>query len=116
MIKSAEFFDTANYMETSEIEPSNMRSSCNNIAGSNNCKMVKLVKKYVMKLNGNSRRCLDNIYDVYKRANLLMIGNSPIKFEVTLSRLTIGTIVCLNGYCNYYSKNLPMKVLLILMI
>ena len=39
--KSAEICDTANYMDTSEIESSNMRSNRNNIASSNNCKMVK---------------------------------------------------------------------------
>ena len=68
-------------METSEMELSNMRDGHSNIPKSNNCKFAKLVKKYVAKLNGNSRRYLDNIYGVYKRGNLLMIGNSLIKFE-----------------------------------
>ena len=71
--KSAEFFDTANDMETSEIELSNMTPSRINIPSSNNYKFTNLVKKYVTKLNGNSRRYLDNIYGVYKRGNLLMI-------------------------------------------
>ena len=68
-------------METSEIELSNMTLGRNNIPSSNNYKFAKLVKKYETKLNGNSRRHLDNTYGVYKRGNLLMIGNSPIKFE-----------------------------------
>ena len=75
------FSDTANNMETSKMEQSNMRPSHSNIPKSNNCKFAKLVKKYVAKLNGNSRRYLDNIYGVYKRGNLLMIRNFPIKFE-----------------------------------
>ena len=81
LTKSVEFSNTANDMETSEIELSNMRPDYSNIPKSNNCKFAKLVKKYVAKLNGKCRRYLDNIYGVYKRGNLLMIGNSPIKFE-----------------------------------
>ena len=68
-------------METSEIELSYMRPEHNNVPSSNNYKFAKLVKKYVQKLNGNSRRYLDNSYGVYKRGNLLMIGNAPIKLD-----------------------------------
>ena len=81
LTKSIEFFDTANDMETSEIELSNMRPGHTKIPKPNNCNYAKIVKKYVTVLNGNSRRYLDNIYGMYKRGNLLRIGNSPIKFE-----------------------------------
>ena len=110
--KSAEICDTANYMETSEIEPSNIRSSSNNIASSNNCKMVKLVKKYVMKLNENSRRCLDNIYDVYKRGNLLMIGKSPIKFEGNFVQVNDRNYRLSKGLLQLLLKKLPSESLI----
>ena len=79
--ETEKFSDTTNDVETSEMEPSNMKPGHSNISMSHNCKLAKLVKKYVAKLNGNSRRYLDNIYVVYKRGNLFSFGDSPIKFE-----------------------------------
>ena len=47
--KSAAFLSTANDMETTEFERSNMRPGHNNIPSFNNYKFAKLIKKYVSK-------------------------------------------------------------------
>ena len=74
--------------------------------------MVKLVKKYVMKLNGNSRRCLDNIYGVYKRGNLLMIGNSRIKFEGNFVQVNDRNYRLSKGLLQLLFKKLPNESLI----
>ena len=70
-------------------------------------KMVSLVKKYLSKLKGNSKRYLDNVYGVYQKGNILMIGNSPIEFEGNIVKVCDATFQLTEGLLQLLFRKNP---------